>query len=575
MSRIPRAIGQKSCRAIPNIKLNNRQLPDISNDALKSIIEDNQPPYIFQQNSRLFRIRINEISKLIIEPVDVGILLNILNRVARFFEIKENRKYYKDAPLRVAQDLINSGSWNGIPFFEGVIDHPVVRKDGTILVHPGYDTQTQLYYHPTGLLVNLIPDYPSSEDVSNSSGLIKEIFEDFPFIDQASKTNMIGLLLTPFLRPAFSGHIPMALITAPRLGTGKTLLGDVVAIIATGNTARKLIYSQSEPENRKLITSVFYDRQEIVVLDNVTTILSSSVYSSLLTAKEWTDRLLSSNQLVKGPNNLIWIANGNHLQVGGDLVRRVYWIRLDAKVYRPWKREDYHHKDFMDYVSAQRSEIVRAILILIRSWYANGCPPYLGRELGGFCEWSEIVGGVLQNAGMSGFLENLDQGDEENGEDLKWVAFLIWLKKNFQQSSFDAKQICTYLQKHPEEWETIPDEIQPVFQEDGHNLNPGFCKKLGIALKKHQGVPYGSEQLFLRGQKDKHSNTNHWFVQCGSARSCGSNLATKENLDIEDDLYNKSPASSAVPAIMQVESIGLEETKNMIRTHQNPTSSNN
>jgi hypothetical protein len=45
------------------------------------------------------------------------------------------------------------------------------------------------------------------------------------------------LLLTPIIRQTTDEPVPMALIDAPLAGTGKGLLGEVTALIATGRPA--------------------------------------------------------------------------------------------------------------------------------------------------------------------------------------------------------------------------------------------------------------------------------------------------------------------------------------------------
>src|SRR5262249_10461123 len=80
-----------------------------------------------------------------------------------------------------------------------------------------------------------------------------QFFDDFPFVDQASRANLLALVLTSIIRPAIAGCVPLALIDAPQAGTGKGLLAKVVALIATGQTAGMEILDQSDSEMRKKI----------------------------------------------------------------------------------------------------------------------------------------------------------------------------------------------------------------------------------------------------------------------------------------------------------------------------------
>ena len=82
--------------------------------------------------------------------------------------------------------------------------------------------------------------------------------------------------------------------------------------------------------------------------------------------------------------------------------------QIDPQVDRPWNRSGFKHPDIMHWVTDNRAKLVRAILTLIRAWMAAG-RPYHATRLGSFDAWSMTVGGILDVAGIGGFLGNLDQ----------------------------------------------------------------------------------------------------------------------------------------------------------------------
>jgi hypothetical protein len=51
--------------------------------------------------------------------------------------------------------------------------------------------------------------------------------------------------------------------------------------------------------------------------------------------------------------------------------------------------------------------IIAALLTLARSWFAAGRPKAKSPVLGCYEGWSTILGGVLEHAGVAGFLGNL------------------------------------------------------------------------------------------------------------------------------------------------------------------------
>jgi len=63
-----------------------------------------------------------------------------------------------------------------------------------------------------------------------------------------------------------------------------------------------------------------------------------------------------------------------------------------------------------------RSALVHAALTLIQAWIADGRPLHETR-LGSFEKWSEVMGGVLEVAGIPGFLGNLNELYEASDSD--------------------------------------------------------------------------------------------------------------------------------------------------------------
>jgi hypothetical protein len=70
----------------------------------------------------------------------------------------------------------------------------------------------------------------------------------------------------------------------------------------------------------------------------------------------------------------------------------------------------------MEWVARKRSELVTAALTLVQAWIANGRPSGT-TSLGMFEGWSRTIGGILQVAGIGGFLANRNEfyaaADEE------------------------------------------------------------------------------------------------------------------------------------------------------------------
>jgi hypothetical protein len=537
--------------SLPAIQVSGRRLREVSDNAIKALDKANIPPLFYVRSGMLVRFITDEHQRPKLEPVDETMVTSRLARIADFNTRNQHRKITPcDPPPKVSKDILAIGSWP-FPLITGIVEAPIIRPDGSIVIDPGYDPITGLYYHPAPSF-NLIdvPEHPSKASIDTARNVLLGIFEDFPFKDEASRANTLGLVITPFMRPAIDGCIPLALIVAPQSGTGKTMLGNIVAILATGHGPSMMPYSQDSEEMRKKVTSFLRADANVIVMDNITVELNSEILASALTTDEWVDRLLGRNEVLKLPQRATWIANGNNLRLGGDIPRRCYSIELDAETSQPWKRSGFHHPNLVDLVKRRRAELMWAVLVLIRAWVSAGKPAFSGPSIGGFSEWSNIIGGILENAGVEKFLANLDDMyDAANEEGTQWEAFLLGLQSIFNQSWFTTSQITGAFQTNPNLVDALPDELGSPYRSDG-SIDARFNRTLGIELKKRVRTRYGSQQIYLAYQKNSHTKTSKWQVICGVAGTCGiPNTQSQNPVTTNISGGVKVPAPAAVPAV--------------------------
>ena len=522
--------------ALSLIKVDNRKLREITQDALEALKIANNPPEYFVRSGVVVRFRADEQMRLMLEEVDDDMLINRLARVADFYKKSVNgQKTPCDPPLKVAKDILALGSWPYPPIV-GIVEAPILRPDGSIMMTQGYDEQTSLYYYPApGFEMEAIAESPTQKQIMESRELLLNTIMDFPFNDKASLANMLGLLITPLARPVINGCVPLALIDSPQAGTGKTLLGTIVAIIATGHNPSMMPYSQGSEELRKKVTSTLRADANVILLDNIRTELNSEILASALTSTEWGDRLLGRNEMLRLPQRATWIANGNNLHLGGDMPRRCFSIQLDAELSQPWRRSGFTHSDLSEWVSASRSELMRAIFVLIRAWVSAGKPDFSGPKLGSFTNWCKVIGGILEVTGVSGFLSNLDQmydyADEEGSQ---WETFLLGLQDHFHEEWFSTAQVCDLLMDLPSLVDALPDELGSPFRSDG-GIDQGFKQKLGIEFGKRVHTRFGSRQMYLDHKRDNHSKAARWRIFCGEAGTCGTCSTEFENQVVSDD----------------------------------------
>jgi len=495
------------------IRTHQKAIEELTTEALQAIVETNIPPLTFVKGGNLVRVRTDEMNRILVELIDEKILNNILERSASFSRHKNNLEVPCNVPLQVVKDLLALPSWEGIPPLIDVTETPILRSDGTVLATPGYDAVTGLFYSPPqDFILSPIPDNPTAEDINNAITLIKEMLAQFPFDTDADFCNAVALALTPLVRPIIEGPIPMAVITAPQVGTGKSLLGEIVSLIATGHSPELMQYTTQEDEIRKKITAALMQSAQIIMFDNIAVPLMSSTLASALTSIEWGDRILGQSKNVRLPQRATWIANGNNLRIGEELVRRSYRITLNAKMSAPYLRNNFFHPNLPGWVLEKRGQLLAAGFNLIRAWFSSGKPRFHGASFGNFTEWAETLGGILENVSITGFLGNLNTMHEELlTNQNQWEIFISQLYNVFLNNEFSTAELCTYLVEDPSRQDTLPENIALIIEDD-KVITSAQKTKIGRELGKISKKRFGEESFYLVSRQDKSKKVSVWRV---------------------------------------------------------------
>lgn len=282
---------------------------------------------------------------------------------------------------------------------------PVYRPDWS-LSPPGY--HDGIYYDEPPGLAGLQP--------RDDWELLLDLIQDFPFRDEASRCNVVGLMLTPLIRHAV-GNVPFHLIHASMERTGKTKLVDAISIVVTGQESPAIQVSEREEETEKRITSAMRAGKPILFFDNLRDFLDSASLAALATAKVWEGRVLGRSELATFPNRSTVVMTGNNVRTTGELVKRTMPILLQAKTDAPEDRQDFVHPDLPAWVRFHRVRIVGALLGLVERWKDAGRPS--GRvRLGGFEEWAAAVGGMLEGTAWARNAAEWRRGADPAAEDL-------------------------------------------------------------------------------------------------------------------------------------------------------------
>jgi hypothetical protein len=506
------------------ITINAMRLQDQTSNALDALADINLPPFLFHRSRGLVRINYDEEGMPLIESLNEAALRGIIERCCQFQKMNaKGEEKPISPPLDVIKDIATLPDWNTIFPLTGIIECPCISLDNHLTVTQGYNLATRLYYAPApGFTSPVIPDYPTKEDIKKSVELLQEIYINFPFIDQASRTNTIATLICAVIRPMIDGLVPMALFNKPQAGVGASLISKTIALVSTGKPASMITAPGDDEEWRKKITATLQNGRTIAIVDNIENKLFAPSLAALLTAEIWEDRVLGLSKNIALPNRMLWMGNGNNIMLGGDLPRRCYMIYLRADSARPWQRNEstFTHPHLLEWVYSNRTRIIAAILILTRGWILAGkpAPGESVPKMGGFEEWRLIIGGIVVFAELPDFLGNLEEMYQQADADSpQWELFFERWYLKWSDSPVTVKEIIDTLQKGCDSTQAHFGEeaslfgALPDFLLDAWNGKKSFPRVLGNRLAKM------NNRMFVNGFQLKKGNVEH---QAASWKIC-------------------------------------------------------
>ena len=390
------------------------------------LLTANQPPWLFRTAGLPTWIVPDDEGRPFASTVTEERLRYMLAKIALWRRIGRTGELVPSPPPTALIKSLLATPDPGLPILSGIVTTPVFGRGGTLLTEPGYHPDARLLYHAIpGFKMPSVPEHPALEQIAEARDLLQDdLFGDFPFTSLAERAHAISLLLLGFVRALINGSTPLHLIEKPSPGTGATLMVDAISTILTGSGTLVMTESRDDEEWRKRITAKLRQIPAIVLIDNLRGKLDSSALAAALTAPFWEDRILGVSETIRLPIRCTWIATGNNPEFSNEMARRLVRIRLDARVDQPWRREAFKHPDLMGWVRANRARLVAACLTLCRAWISAGRPRGQ-RSIGSYEAWAQTMGGILEVAGIEGFLENLDDMmAASDSEGAMWRGFI-------------------------------------------------------------------------------------------------------------------------------------------------------
>jgi hypothetical protein len=495
-------------------------------------------PSIFMRGNQLTEVGGDEQGRLHLRLIREDSLIAHLDRAIQYYVFRDGSSVNIFPPRLIVTQLLSRPA-DQLPFppLINIVRSPIMRANGTVLERatPGYDDATHYYCAMDSGVASLgVPSAPSAAELATAVELLRKTLRDFRFANPANVyfANYVGLLLTPLVRLMVDDNVPLFAVNGTKAGAGKGLLAKILGILATGREATTTTAPAPAEggEWRKKITTFLLSGETIIVVDNVVDSLNSPELCAMTTTRNYSDRVLGGNTSMSAdPANAIWIFTGNGLQPKADLLRRCVWICLDPQCSDPQRRTDIAEPNLPKWVSDNRAPLLRALFTLVRAWVVAGQPAPQGiGPFGSFDRWLNVVGGILQNAGLTEFFRDPEKAYTDPDAE-QWIPFLRAIGEVTYWDEFTIADLAKTA--HDVQYvsgRTLPSQNAAKLRD---NLSEELAKvvdseqfrtKLTSAFRRKKNTYYGSENIHIAHTgKETRDGAGLWQVRKGIPANAG------------------------------------------------------
>jgi len=324
-------------------------------------------------------------------PVTENWLLEQMGRTAEWLRpVTKKEPTRIDPPAIYARTLMERREWK-FPTIRAIVKAPTLAHDGRILQRPGFDEASGLYLDIPSNYFPPVAEHPTIDDALAAARYLEQPLRGFPFVSDAAKSVALAAILTALIRGSLQTS-PLHAYDAPTAGTGKSLLAELVGLVATGVRPPAMSQGKTEDEDEKRMSTVLFAGDPVIHLDNCERPISGDFLCSMLTQAIVQARILGKSERRILPSTALVLASGNNLALAGDVSRRAVICRLDAGMERP----DQRAFDFDCHAEALaiRPQLAHAGLTLLRAYDVAGRPVKL-TPMGSFTDWEWVRGALV------------------------------------------------------------------------------------------------------------------------------------------------------------------------------------
>jgi hypothetical protein len=456
----------------PVVRVGGGRLPQAVDEAERILIDSDPQVYAF--GDQIVRPALRPIA-IADDKTTIGLRLvpigpeHMIDRFSRLIDFQKlNGKTQEwvsiDCPRGIATTyLARAGLWR-VPQLTALATCPLLLADGRILARPEFDAASGILFDAQGVTFPAVPERPNRAEAAAALKLLMHPFRDYPFVDDASKSVLVSLLLSAVSRFAYP-FVPCHAFDATGAGTGKSKLFDCASILLTGRECAVVSQPDDATEFEKKLFAELLAGDPLVSIDNCNLPLDNPFLCMTITQRFVKSRLLGLSKNPEIPNAVILGANGNNFAFAGDMLRRGLTGRLDAAMEKPWERT-FNSEDPVIVFKRDRPQLVTAALTMLRAYAAAGRPEMIALPLGGFEDWCRTVRDPILWLGGADPCLTIESARTADPERQQLEAVLIQWRNVIQDRSLTTREvIAEACRSTPDPTQTNPNRVAYLFPE--------------------------------------------------------------------------------------------------------------
>jgi hypothetical protein len=329
---------------------------------------------------------------------------------------------------------------------------PILKDKELLFPRRGYDKRFGSFLPPDCPMIS-----QPAMTLEEAKQVLNDIYKEFCFKDEQSKTNAIAALLTPFLRglfPKFTTRTPVMIYDANRERCGKDYCANLTGLLYEGVALEESALStgdkgsnSNEELRKKLFTAMLMGRKRMHFANNKGHI-NSAIFEGVTTMDTFSDRLLGHNKSYSLPNEMDFSLSGNvGMTLTPDLMNRSIFIELFLEQENANGRV-FSNPNLHGWMLDNRDYVLSALYSLVRNWFALGAPAG-SIPFASFPEWSRICGGIMESAGLGNPCKREDTKvmiTDSQTQDIKTLFEICYEK--YPNTFITREQIVDLIKEH-------------------------------------------------------------------------------------------------------------------------------